>query len=206
MAAGVGTLWSLNIKINSERKGFNEKFWLAEKTEAEAKTAALAICAQRKKLLPSNASIFFATISKNDTNRDSRFLSTALGDGSYVSAGVDPDPSVYDYANTALLVRCENTNGTSITRKFVCIPDEIVTDGALVSSITPITSTPVAEPAADAVDATWYAKFNRMLGLLAFYTSHVQGGHLPGGPYTYFAFNAMYAMRIGQKKGARVFA
>ncbi len=205
MAAGVGILWSLNLKINSDQKGFNEKYWIAEKTEADAKTASLAICAQRLKLLPTNAEIFFATMSKNNSTRDSRFLHTGLGVGTYQFGDPTPVDTEYDYAGTSLLIRMENESGSSFSRKICCVPDNIVEGGTLVSSVSPVTSTPLALPAADAVDATWYAKMNRFMALLCFYTHHVQSDHAPGGPYTYFAFTSAFAMRIAQKKGARHF-
>jgi len=206
MAVGNGILWKLTLHINSDRKGFNEIFWIPEQTESAAKTAAIAIAAQRRKVLPADSSIFFAKISKNDSKRDSRYLASSIGAGQYVPPG-DPAPeSVYDYANTSLLIRFENEDGTSQSRKFSCIPDNVVTAGDLISTITAVTAKPNAEPAADAGNADWYAKMNRLMALVTFYCGHVVAGHQPGGQYTYFNFNGAYPMRIGHKKGARVFA
>lgn len=205
MATGTGILWHLNLKVNTPKRGLNMKFHMAEVTEATARTQAIALCARLKHLLPTDAEIFFATISKDDHKKDSRFVPEALGAGSHIVAGVSPPPSVYDFPTTSLMVRMEHADGSSVTRKIGPLPDDIVDDGEIILAVSNVTTVPVAAPAAWAGGDLWAATFNNFMKELMLFTHHVQSGHAPGGPYTYFAWTSMFALRIGQKKGGRVF-
>jgi len=198
-------LWHLNFKINAIGRGFNTKFHIADKAEADALTAANDIATRLKILLPTDAEIFYATISRDNTKKDSRFLASALGQGTFL---LDPEDegSSYDNAGTAILVRFEHTSGGSVTRKFCPIPDGVVTGGQPTSPITAITTAPVAAPAASSGADTWFVNFNKFMGAVCFYTHHLVSGHQPGGGYEYFGLNRAYVLRTGKKKGGPVLA
>ena len=204
MATGT-ILWHGNFKINTEKRGLNFKFHMAEKTEAEARTGAEAIAARYKHLLPLDASIFFATLQKDDTKKDSRFLDGAVGDGSHVEPEPAEPPSVYDFPTTSILVRFEHADGASVTRKIGPVPDYVVADGSIVSSISNVTTFPVAAPAAFVAGDSYAVTFNALMKELLFYTHYVKSGHAPGGEYTYFPWTKAFVLRVGQKKGGRVF-
>lgn len=205
MATGTGILWHLNVKINTPQRGFQMKWHMAEVAESVARSNAIALCNRFKHLMPTDAEIFFATIAKDDNPRDSRFVPEALGAGSHITPGSTPPPSVYDYPTTSLLVRAEHAAGSSVTRKLGPLPDDIVTDGEVIAAITNVTTMPVAAPAAWASGDLWATTMNNFLKEIMLFTQHVKSGHAPGGPYTYFPWTAMFPLRVGEKKGGRVF-
>lgn len=206
MATGTGTLWHANFKINTDEHGFNFKVHMAEIDEATAKSRAIDLAGRIKKLIPSDASIYYATISKDNTKKDSRYLKDAIGPGEYVLPGVDPDPSTYDYSKVALLIRLEHADGSSVTRKFNPIPDNFITDGALLSSITAVEGMPGGALPAVGAGATWYEEFTNFMKALVKNTHHVVAGHAPGGEYTYYEWVNAFVLRVGDKKGGRVFS
>lgn len=198
-------LWHANFKINTEKKGFNLKFNIADKVEADAKVAALDLAGRVKALLTEDAEIFYATLSRDDHKKDSRYLHTAIGAGTYNIVAPPGDPTTYDNAPTALLFRLEMTDGSEVTRKFAPLPDPAVLGGNLVAAIAPIIGTPGAAPAAPAGGDTFAERFNKFMGAVLFYTHAIESGHTPGGVYNYQAYINAFALRVGVKKGGRVF-
>lgn len=206
MATGsAGSLYHINFKINSARKGYNLKFHVANSNEAGAKTVAEDIAGRLKKLMPSDAEIFFCTISNDNTKRDSRFIRGALGAGGHVLPGVSPPPSTYDFPSTAILIRLEHEDGGSVTRKINPIPDDVLESEALLDSISDVVGIPATIGAVGS-GANWYENFNLLMKSIVKFTHHVKSGHAPGGEYTYFNWANAYVLRAGVKKGGRVFA
>jgi hypothetical protein len=201
-----GTLWSANFKINSTERGFNLKFWFANSSEAAAKTGANDLAARIKLLMPVDCEIFYATVNNDNGVRDSRFLKDALGAGAYVTpGGGSPPPTKTDFSRTSFLFRMEHTEGGSVTRKFSCIPDEVVSAGALTVALPSVTTLPVGSvPAPGAAD--WVTEFLNFMKALGNNTQAVQSGHTPGGAYKYAQWSSIFGLRIGDKKGGRLFS
>jgi len=201
-----GRLWSANFKINSNERGFNMKFYFAELDEATVKSNANDLAARIKALMPVDSEIFYATINNDNGVRDSRFLKDALGAGVYVTpGGGSPPPTKYDFSRTAFLFRMEHAMGGSVTRKFSCIPDEVVAGGVLTSALPFVATLPVGSvPAAGAAD--WVTEMLNFMKAIGNTTVALKSGHVPGGVYQYAAWTGAYGLRIGDKKGGRLFS
>jgi hypothetical protein len=205
MAAGAQPLWHLNFKINHGRRGLNSKFHIAGGTEAEVKVKAIEISTRLRWIMPTTAEIAFAAISKDNTKKDSRLVPGALGNGLSPEASETPAESVPDLATTCLLIRMEHEDGGEVTRKIGPVLDVFVENAEAVAAITDVVGVPVAAPAASIAGDTYAARVNKLMRTLVMLTSHVVSGHAPGGDYTTFIWQNAYFMRVGQKKGGRVF-
>ncbi len=205
MAAGVQPLWHVNFKINTKQRGLNTKFHIAGGTETEVKAKANEIATRLRWIMPTDAEIFFATLSKDNHKKDSRFLKDALGAGLSPEAAETPADSVYDWPTTSLLVRMEHEDGSSVTRKLAPLVDVKIEEGALLAAVDPVIGMPGALPAATLAADTYAVKLNKLMQVLVLNTDHVVSGHAPGGDYVTFRWTSAFAIRIGQKKGGRVF-
>lgn len=201
-------LWKLNVKINGPVKGFNFKLWLQGKTAADAVLAGNDICSRIRYILPGDSEVFAATVSKDDSRKDSLFLETAPGPGLYNVASSGGSASSCDADETAIMVRFENADGTSDTKKFCPIADNIITKRAIITAFALPVSwlKPVAAPAAPADISAWVTNFGGLMGAILYYASHVYSGHTSGGPYTYCNFLKAIPLRVGRKKGGRAFS
>src|SRR5204863_10172608 len=103
-------------------------------------------------------------------------------------------------------IRFETEDGGEVTRKIGPILDVFVEDAEAVAAITDVVGVPVAAPAASIAGDTYAARVNKLMQTLVRDTAHVVSGHAPGGEYKTFAWQNAYFMRVGQKKGGRVFA
>ena len=198
-------LWKMTLKINTDDRGFTESFYLADKTEADAKTGALDIAGRIKGVLPTDAEIFLATLSKDGPSRDGLFLHTALGAGTYGTLLAVPAPSFVDQARTHLYLRMENSLNQPVTRKMGPVPDLIVTAGDVTASIPSVVGAVLAAPAVDVATDVYADRFEKLIKSIMFYTCHLKAGHTPGGGYTYETWKNAHVVRVGQKKGGHVF-
>ena len=199
-------LWKAVFKMNGIYHGFPLSFHLAEKTESQARTIAEDIGAKLKIILPPSAEIFYATIAKTDTRKDSRFIPGAVGPGvAQVSAGPPIVPMTLNHERDCLRVRFESLGPQPVTRLFPLLPDEQVEDQELVNPIDAVTDIPVANPAVPTNLTAWATNYNVLLKTLVFSTHHVKTHDTPGGVYTYYTWNAAYPGAIGTKKGGRLF-
>jgi hypothetical protein len=205
MAEGAQPLWHVNFKINHGRRGLNSKFHIAGGVEADVKVKAINIATRLRWIMPTSAEIAFASISKDNTKKDSRLIPGALGNGLSPEAAETPASSVPDLATTCLLIRMEHEDGGEVTRKIGPILDVFVEDAEAVAAITDVVGVPVADPAASAAGDTYQQRVNKLMQVLVRETAHVVSGHAPGGVYQTFAWQNAYFMRVGQKKGGRVF-
>lgn len=208
MSVGANTepnvLWHGLLKINTDDRGFNFKFHIAEATEANAIIAANDIAGRFKGLIPMDAEIFYGVLSKDNTFKDGLFLPSALGAGTYAGADVEV-PTVYDNARTCVEIRMETTENQPVVRKFAPVPDDVIAGGLVTTGVAPVTGVQVAAPGAAAGGNHWLADFNLFMKSLMFYTHHVKSGHAPGGAYTYHQWKNSYVTRVGVKRGGRVF-
>jgi hypothetical protein len=198
-------LWHLNYKINTDERGFNMGFMVAEVVEATARAVGTDLGKRILALLPSDAEIFYASMSRDDHAKDSRFMPDVIGPGTYTLTGSSPPPSTYDFPRTSLLYRLESTDGQAVTRKFCPLPDDKVNKAALITPISNVVGVPGALPALPLITDAWELIFLNFFKAVVLQTHHVYRAHAPGGAYTYFPWINCYPLRIGSKKGGRVF-
>jgi hypothetical protein len=201
-----GTLWDFNIKINSARKGFNCKFHFVAADYATVVPKAVDIAGRLLNVLPTDAEIFFATISNNNTRKDSRFIRAALGPGAHVLGGSSPPASTYDMPQAQLLVRFEDSEGGQVPRKLGPVPDAYVSSEELTSAINDVVGVPTLPLAAIGSGADYFANFNLLMKSIVVHTAHVLTGHAPGGDFQWAPWLNAYVMRTCIKKGGRIFA
>lgn len=207
MAAGIaGELYALRIKVNSGERGFNQKYWLRGTDRAVILTKAVDLCGRLRVILPTDAEIFYATLSNDNHQRDSQYLKDAIGAGTYNDPGSPATPAKYDFPSTALEIRLENDNFTSVTRKINPIPDKVLVDATPQAAIVDVTAVPTPPLAAVGSGADWYANFTLFMAALVLNTIHVVAAHAPGGVFTYYNWQKCYVLRAGTKKGGRVFS
>lgn len=199
-----GTLWDYHVQINTDRKGFELVFHMVGADLTTIKPNAIDIAGRLKDLMPTDAEIFFSRLSNNDSTRDSRFIREALGAGTHVGPGVDPPATLYDMPQAQLLVRLEDTEGQSVSRKIGPIPDYVVTDERVTTAISDVVGMPATIGAVGS-GADWFANFNLLLKAIVKYTVHVKAGHSPGGTFKWAAWQNAYVLRTAIKKGGRVF-
>lgn len=204
-AGAAGTLFHLNFKINTQERGFNLKFHMVGADYAAVTPNALILASYLRNVMPADSEVFYATVSNDNTKRDSRFLRPALGIG-LVPAVVGPPaiPSVYDMPETAVLVRLENTEGDEVSRKINPIPDVQVSDAIFANAITEVVGTP-AVPAVAGAPGAWAADFNKLLIAIVSITCYVKKNHAPGGAFSWAPWLNAYVLRTALKKGGRVF-
>jgi hypothetical protein len=196
-------LWKLNFKINTARRGFNMGFHIAEANEATAKTKANKLALHLLAVLPTDSEIVYATISKDDTKKDSRFLRDALGVGKAKDTG--PVDTEYDFARTGLLIRFEHAGGAAVPMKLAPLPDSVVTDGDIIDALDDVVDYVGALPADPTVFTVWKTNYASLVKVIILNTNFVKAGHPPGGEYTYFSWQSAFPLRIADKKGGRVF-
>lgn len=196
-------LWHVNAKINTDHKGFNFKFHLANMDEAAARAAAIRLLTRLRWTMPTSSEIVAATLNKDDTAPDSRMIPDVIGNGLHV---VSPaTTSKFDNSSTALLVRFEHDAGLGVTRKFCPIPDFVVENQSLVTAISGLVGIVAAPATAAGSGADWYAEMRNLMQDLAFTSKAIKSGHSPGGAYQRANFVNAYVMRIGVKKGGKIF-
>jgi hypothetical protein len=209
MAAGaVGNLWKLLFKLNVADVGFNESWHILGATSDEARTKATAIATARRRILPSDSEIYYATISNDDSKRDSKYVPSSLGAGLFalpiVAPAVVAAPSVVNDARTAIRIRFEHDGGGEDTRLLVGVGDTVVTSNDLVAPPTDLTAVFAgADP--DAGDLTVFkTQLENFIKIISKYAVHVVSGHAPGGAYTTNVYTSAFYRGIGKKKGGRV--
>lgn len=197
------TLWKGRILIETDQRSFSTTFHIANGTEADNIVIANRLALRLRNLIPADAEITYATLSKDGPPKDSLFLASALGAGLYVEdAGPPAVLAKYDYSKVAALVRFESDGGGNVTRKFGPIPDVIITSGHIIPTVTPVTGMPVAPAAPGA--ATWQLEFLNFMKDWMISTHHVKSNHAPGGDFNWFAWKNAYSLRVGDKKGGRL--
>lgn len=205
-AAGSGVgLWHINFKINTPDRGFQDKFHVAEMSQGAVLSIAADLALRIRYMMPPDSEIFYATISKDDHKKDSRFVRDALGVGLLQVTGTPAVDTTYDFARTAMLIRFEHAGGSSISRKFAPIADEYTEEGDLTDPPDDIIGIPGALPAAPTVTTAFKTNLEGLMGAIMKQTHHVQSNHVPGGAYTYFAWENAFYLRVASKKGGRVF-
>lgn len=210
MAVGTNTtpnfLWKLRVKINTPDGGLNFSLHRAESNEADARAAFLDICNRLRAIMPSTCEIFMATMSKDNTKKDSRLIPEAIGDGLYGQGGVDPDPTTYNRFDDAFLLRFENAEGGEVPLKLAPIPDLEIVAGEAAHIPDSVVGTPAgALPAIGAQPVTFKTELENLMKAITKNCHHVvTKNHTPGGNYTYFAFENAHFLRVAKKKGGRV--
>jgi hypothetical protein len=202
----VGSLWNLNIKINSSDQGFQDKFHIVNSDPAAAKVSAIAVATAYRRILPADGcEIFYATISNYNTKRDSRYLRSATGPGLFLTSTGPDVGAKYDVAQTMMKVRMENSDGGAVPIKVGPVPDAIFTGGAVVPTINDVVATFAgADPVAG--DLTDYGlQMENFLKILTKHTVYLKSTAIPGGAFTYWPWVAAFPMGPGKKKGSRSF-
>jgi len=199
-------LWHLIYKINSPDGGFSQKFHMAEATESAVKVAAVDLAGRIKAMLPRDCNVFYATISRDNIDRDSRFIEAALGDGTYALDAPSVADSIYDYKRTALLLRFENEIGGMMSHKVCPVTDALIEEGELLLPPVAVVGKPVAAPAAPVEFEAFATTLNAFMQAVCFYCHHVVAGHDPGEAYTYYNILNSYFIGVTSKKGGRVFS
>lgn len=205
MDGAAGTLWHSNFKINTATRGYNLKFHHVGVDFAPIKLLAIDIAARLKKLMPTDAEIVYATLNNDNTKKDGRFIRGALGPGEYAVGGPPAVAQLYDTSWTCLEVRMENGEGDAVVRKIGPIPDAVLSSEELVAAVTDFEAPGVGALPAAGAGADWYAEFTNFMRCLGEKTHHVRSNHAPGAAFTYFPWAACYYVRVGRKKGGRVF-
>lgn len=202
---GVTGLWNLKFKINGPYHGFTENFHLAEKTEDEAVTIGTDLGKKLKAVLPGDCEIFYATVSKSDRRRDSRFVPDVIGVGQHLlSAGPDV-PATVNHESDALRVRFESAGPGPVVRKFPCVPDVEIEGQLLANVITPVSVFPPSNPTVPVAFLDWAANMLTYMKTIVYSTHHVLTIDEPGGVYTYYAWKKAYPGAVSTKKGGRDF-
>lgn len=199
-------LWKLRVKINTPDGGLNWSLHMAETAEASARSIAGDVCNRLRAIMPSVCEIFAATISKDNTKKDSRSLPEAIGPGLYGQGGVSPPASTYNRFDDSILVRLENDDGGQVACKIAPVPDAIIVAGDIADPITNVSGIPVGVvPATAAQPVVYKTEFNNLMATIVKYCHHVSTkNHVPGGAYTYFPFKNAIVQRVAKKKGGRV--
>lgn len=201
-----GSLFHVNFKINTEQRGYNLKFHLVGSNYDAVSPMALRLANQLRGVLPTDATIFYATVTNDNTTRDSIFLRGALGDGLFGQTGGPPLPAKpFDNSRSAILLRLEGNNGQSVPIKINPVPDEVMTDGTIVTAIDDVVGMPVAFPAVASPTDTFKVAFNKLMQEIVFSTRYVKSGHPPGGAFQYDNWKNAYVLRQSVKRGGRVF-
>lgn len=198
-------LWKLRAKINTPDGGLNWMLHLANKTQAQALAAAVKIMAHYRAILPSTCEVKHCTISKSNTNKDSKIVMAAIGDGLYLQSGVDPAATTYNRFDDCLKVRFEDEAGWGVTEKIGPIPDTIIGNGEIILPIASVTDMTAADPAAPTQPVTYATAFQGLMLLIGKNCSRVKSStNIAGGNYDYFAFEAAHVIGVGKKKGGRI--
>lgn len=203
---GTGLLWHMNYKINTPVRGFNFKLHVPNLDEAAVLTISARIGQRLLYLMPSVCEIFYATITKDDTDQDSRRVPGALGGGLYGQTGSSPAATKPDNSRSAILCRFEHSAGGGVNMKFAPIPDTVVTDDSLTTIPTSVVGTPVGAIGAPGTGADFFAEFNLLMKDITQNCKAIKSGHPPGGAFKYANFVNAYYTRLSVKKGGRIFS
>lgn len=202
----VGSLWHANFKVNCNNRGYQSKFAIVSADPAVAKASAISIASAYKRILPTDAEIFYATISNYSTKRDSRFLRDALGVGRFITAVGPPIvDSAFDNSFVGIKLRLENSDGGSVTRCINPVPDAVLTDEAIVPTITDVVATYAAADPVDGVLSDYAAQFLSFMQVVTKHSVHVLTGAVPGGAFQYWPIVGAYPIGVSKKKGSRAF-
>ena len=202
---GTGLLWHANFKINTPACGFNKKFHIPNVDEAAARIIATRLGQRMRFLMPSVCELFYATITKDDTDQDSRRLPGCVGDGLYLQSVVPPVPTKADNSRSAVLCRFEHSAGGGVNHKFAAVPDSVCEGDQLNTIPASVVGTPLVDPGAPGTGANWFVEFNLLMQDITMYCKAIKSGHLPGGPFKFANFVNAYYTRLSVKKGGRVF-
>lgn len=207
ITGAAGTLWHMNFKINADTRSFNFKTHLVGTDPVGVLLPkCVLMAALYKSIMPKDAEIMFATLTNDDSVRDSRFIRDAIGPGTYQATGSPAPASVFDAQRVAGLVRFENTEGQAMQIKVNPIPDDQVADNAFVNAVTDVVGTPVTDPGAPGAADAWAANMNKLMKSIAYNCVYLKSRRLSGGRFTYAAFANAFLLRPAVKKGGRVFA
>lgn len=206
MAVGIaGELWNVNLKTNCNDHGLNDKFHVIAADGVAARTKAIAIATAYLRIMPSDAEIVYATVSNDNSARDSKYVPDALSAGLFINVDPDVTPTLTNDPLTAVKIRFEHAGGGSITRKIGPVPDRVVTSNALPTPPDALTATFAGADPVAGVLSTYKLQLENFMKIISKYCVHVRSGHLSGGAFTYFAYEAAYYVGIGKKKGGRAF-
>lgn len=210
MSVGTNTapnvLWKGRYKINTPDGGLNFSLHIAEQPAAVALAAFSDIAERLIALMPSTCEIFAAVMSMDNTSKDGQIIADAIGEGKYLQNGATPPATLYNKFDDAILCRFENTNGSGVTLKIAPVPDTIIGGGQILIPILPVTDATVVPTVLPVQPIVYDVEFTQLMQSIAKNCHHVSTkNHTPGGNYTYYAFSKAYAIRVGRKKGARVF-
>lgn len=202
----VGSLWHLSIKVNMNNRGYQSKWAIVNADPAAAKVSALAITTAYKRIMTEDAEIFYATLSNYNTTRDSRFLRDALGAGRFASAlGPPVVGAQFDTSFASLKMRLEDSNGGSNTRLINPVPDAVLTDEAIVPSITDVVATYAGADPVDGVLTDYQAQMLSFCQVISKHSVRVLSGAVPGGAFQYWPIVGVYIVGVSKKKGSRAF-
>ncbi len=201
-----GTLFHLNLKVNTDQRGFNFKFHLKGTDYDAVMPGCVAVAKALRSVMPTDADIFYAAVSMDNTARESKFIRDALGVGTYGQITVDPPAELFDNSRSSLLVRFEIADGLWVSRKINPLPDEVITDGTLVDDIDDVVAPVTVAPGAPVASNSYPVAFKLFMSTVMFYTRFVKSGHAPGGEYQFQTWSAAYVLRQSVKKGGRVFS
>ena len=168
--------------------------------------SAISIATAYRRILPTDAEIFYATISNYNTKRDSRFLRNALGLGRFITAVGPPIvDSAFDNSFVGIKLRLQNSDGGSVTRCINPVPDAVLTDEAIVPSITDVDATYAGADPVDGVLSDYAAQFLSFMQVVTKHSVHVLTGAVPGGAFQYWPIVGAYPIGVSKKKGSRAF-
>lgn len=202
---GTGLLWHVLFKING-RKGYNFKFHVPNVDEPTCRTVATRIALRIKALLPTTCAIHYATMTKDDTDQDSRRIPEAFGAGTAGASWTVPFVnSKPDNSSSCILTRFEHSAGGGVNMKIAPIPDTVVEDDELVVPIPSIIGVPAGVLPLPGVGVSFALEFAAFMGDMIQSAKAVKSGHLPGGPFKYANFLNAHVTGIRVKKGGRVF-
>lgn len=200
------TLWKGNLKINTDERGFNFKFFINNATEATARGDAADIGKRYKAIMPPTGQVFYASLHRLGSERDSRYLHEAVGFGTYDPEETPTDlPSDYDFSRTAVGIRLETAEGDFVLRKVCPIPDEIIFGSTIIDQFNPITSPPADPATAPGAAVDWKTELENLVKKLMLKTVHIKTKKGPDGLPVVRSWQRGMLLRVGQKKGGRVF-
>lgn len=199
-------LWKVRFKINAPDGGLNFMVQMAEVVEATAITNATDIAARLRAILPSVCDIYSATISKSNSQKDSRMLPDAIGPGEFGQGGVDPVASTYNQFTDAVLMRFEDADGGFVPMKIGPVPDTFIVAGGPSNPVLSLSDPSIAVPATAVQPVTYQTELKNLCHAIAKYCHHVQSkNNIPGGAYKFTTFTKVHFKRISKKRGGRVF-
>lgn len=204
--AGPTFLWNVRYKINSPDGGLNFKLAIPDKTEVNARAIAVDIGLRLRSIMPSTCEIFSASMSKSNTKKDGKLLPNVIGDGQYGQSGATPAPTTYNRYDDCINVRAEDGDGQWVIVKIGPVPDTIISGGDIVIPIAAVLDTAGPLPAIPVQPVTYNTEFTNLMLAIAKGCARVESKtNMPGGTYKFALFNAMHVIKVGKKKGGRIF-